>query len=121
MADDTTDPATAPDPAAAPDPAGGPTLAQLDRKVDAIAAAVERFIGGAHAGSQDAVQERLDSPGRITDVVRDELARADRERAAADLQAQVADTAATVAQLAERPPKPPVRRVTRAMFGSDPE
>ena len=119
-ADDTTDTTdTAPDPAADPaaGPAGGPTLAGLDEKVDRLAGAVERLLGRAHEGSQDAVQARLDGPGSVADTVREELARAAREKQAADLQAQVASTAQTVAQLAEQTPAPPLRRVTRVMFG----
>jgi hypothetical protein len=113
--------ATAPDPAADPAAAGTPTLAALDSKIDRLAAVVERIAGGAHAGSQDAVEARLDSPGRIAAVVRDELTRAGREREAADLAATVQSTAETVAQLAEQPPRAPVRKVTRVMFGRDPE
>lgn len=121
----TADPAAAPPaadpPAADPPAADPPTLAALDQKVDRLADAIEKITGTAHQGSTEAVQGRLDAPGAIAQQVREELARADRERQAGELQATVESTAATVKALAEKPPVAPMRKITRAMFGKDPD
>lgn len=106
-----------PEPAPAPAPEGD-RLDRVESKVDRLADAVERFLGGGHpAPPAD------DGPADIGEQVRAELAKAreaeEAQRAAETEQQEKAQLRADVAALKERAPTPPVPRRTRMLGWGD--
>jgi hypothetical protein len=98
-------------PAGAPAPAAG--LSETD--IGKVAAAVAAVLGGAHAGAQTAVQDRLSAPGDVAAIVRAELARTDAQARDERTRETVETHAQVLAKLQEEPPTPPTRRVERIM------
>lgn len=119
-----TDPPAAP-PAAQP-PAQPPAPAQHDGSTDErltrIENALAALVPGSHAQAQAHTERRLDRPSTVAEQVQAELAKArekqQREEAEAARASELAGLKQTVAQLAEKPPEPPVRAVTRLMWGT---
>lgn len=106
------------------DPAGGGQPAQLS------AAELEKLrglIGQAHTGAQQHTADRLDTGSTVADQVAAELKKIKDAEAAeaaeagrkADMDGVKTDLAAVKAKMAEPAPTPPLRRITKFMFGAD--
>lgn len=93
----------------------------LSGKVDQILGLLQGK-GKPHATAQQATETRLEASSTIADEVARELARArEKEDREARERGQAGELAAVKEQLAamsEKPPRPPVRRVTRLMYGA---
>jgi hypothetical protein len=103
-------------------PAGKDPDTRLDRleaKVDAVIDRLSGLVGGAHKDATSTTQERLDAPGAMAEEVRKELARAERERIAAETEqqreARLKAVEDKVVPLTEKVPLPPPRKIERIM------
>jgi hypothetical protein len=98
-----------------PEAADAPTTTELESKLDSFMARVEGLLTGVKPAAQDAVQERLDSPGRMAEVVQAELDRRERRAAGAAVAEKVETHAQVLAKLQETVPEAPPRRVEKIM------
>ena len=114
-----TSPPPAADPPAGDPPAAPPTTTELAGRIDQLAAAVTGALGQVHAGAQGAVLGRLDGPGAMAAVVREELDRRQKEDRDAGTAAKVESVAQVVAKLTETPPAQPKTRRHRLMGWGD--
>jgi len=96
------------------------TIDMIAEKIERLEDIVTNALGGhgqAHATAQKVTQKRLDEPGEITAEVQRELARRDAASKQEERDARLGKLEESVTALAEKPPAPTVRKVTRIMWG----
>jgi hypothetical protein len=108
----------------------GPTTAELAKRQDTLDSKLDTILAKltpptSHAQAQQRTEDRLSEGQSVAEQVQAELAKAEKDRTAAEEKAKRdkdhEDVKAKVAALSEAKPVEPLRRVTRFMFGSDPK